>query len=79
MVTDTELERRSAQTAGGDGPAVRSIGHHDRHGQFHIDNQRADEYTAVKNDNIYTNLMAQRNLPQSTWRCATGTRRRTWA
>ncbi|MER7443613.1 glycoside hydrolase family 65 protein [Micromonospora avicenniae] len=41
----------------------RSIGHHDRHGKFHIDGVTGpDEYTAVKNDNIYTNLMAQRNL-----------------
>ncbi|MFI6261780.1 glycoside hydrolase family 65 protein [Micromonospora sp. NPDC051006] len=41
----------------------RSIGHHDRHGVFHIDGVTGpDEYTAVKNDNIYTNLMAQRNL-----------------
>ncbi|MET7749121.1 glycoside hydrolase family 65 protein [Micromonospora sp. NPDC005367] len=41
----------------------RSIGHHDRHGKFHIDGVTGpDEYTAVKNDNAYTNLMAQRNL-----------------
>ncbi|MEV4809854.1 glycoside hydrolase family 65 protein [Micromonospora avicenniae] len=41
----------------------RSIGHHDRHGKFHIDGVTGpDEYTAVKNDNVYTNLMAQRNL-----------------
>ncbi|MFE9692570.1 glycoside hydrolase family 65 protein [Micromonospora sp. NPDC005806] len=41
----------------------RSLGHHDRDGQFHIDGVTGpDEYTAVKNDNIYTNLMAQRNL-----------------
>ena len=41
----------------------RSLGHHDRHGQFHIDGVTGpDEYTAVKNDNVYTNLMAQRNL-----------------
>ncbi|TDC70206.1 glycoside hydrolase family 65 protein, partial [Micromonospora sp. KC606] len=41
----------------------RSLGHHDRHGRFHIDGVTGpDEYTAVKNDNIYTNLMAQRNL-----------------
>ncbi|MEV4479623.1 glycoside hydrolase family 65 protein [Micromonospora coxensis] len=41
----------------------RSLGHHDRHGRFHIDGVTGpDEYTAVKDDNIYTNLMAQRNL-----------------
>ncbi|MFY1626365.1 glycoside hydrolase family 65 protein [Micromonospora sp. WMMD723] len=41
----------------------RSLGHHDRYGRFHIDGVTGpDEYTAVKDDNIYTNLMAQRNL-----------------
>jgi alpha,alpha-trehalose phosphorylase len=41
----------------------RSLGHHDRHGIFHIDGVTGpDEYTAVVNDNIYTNLMAQKNL-----------------
>lgn len=41
----------------------RSLGHHDRHGVFHIDGVTGpDEYTAVVNDNVYTNLMAQRNL-----------------
>ncbi|MEJ3749892.1 glycoside hydrolase family 65 protein [Actinomycetes bacterium KLBMP 9797] len=41
----------------------RSLGHHDRHGIFHIDGVTGpDEYTAVVNDNVYTNLMAQRNL-----------------
>lgn len=41
----------------------RSLGHHDRHGTFHIDGVTGpDEYSAVANDNVYTNLMAQRNL-----------------
>ncbi|MDG4833752.1 glycoside hydrolase family 65 protein [Solwaraspora sp. WMMD1047] len=41
----------------------RSLGHHDRHGRFHLDGVTGpDEYTSVKNDNVYTNLMAQRNL-----------------
>jgi alpha,alpha-trehalose phosphorylase len=41
----------------------RSLGHHDRHGHFHIDGVTGpDEYTAVVHDNLYTNLMAQRNL-----------------
>ncbi|MFC7545214.1 glycoside hydrolase family 65 protein [Plantactinospora sp. GCM10030261] len=41
----------------------RSLGHHDRYGKFHLDGITGpDEYTAVKNDNVYTNLMAQRNL-----------------
>jgi alpha,alpha-trehalose phosphorylase len=41
----------------------RSIGHHDARGAFHIDGVTGpDEYTAVVNDNVYTNLMAARNL-----------------
>lgn len=41
----------------------RSLGHHDRHGRFHIDGVTGpDEYTAVVDDNVYTNLMAQRNF-----------------
>jgi alpha,alpha-trehalose phosphorylase len=41
----------------------RSLGHHDRHGRFHIDGVTGpDEYTAVVDDNIYTNLMAQQNM-----------------
>ncbi|MCW6008840.1 glycoside hydrolase family 65 protein [Micromonospora sp. CPCC 205371] len=41
----------------------RSLGHHDRHGIFHIDGVTGpDEYTAVVNDNVYTNLMARWNL-----------------
>jgi len=40
-----------------------SFGHHDRHGVFHLDGVTGpDEYTAVADDNVYTNLMAQRNL-----------------
>ncbi|MGI5236515.1 glycoside hydrolase family 65 protein [Dactylosporangium sp. CA-139066] len=41
----------------------RSLGHHDRHGVFHIDGVTGpDEYSAIADDNIYTNLMAQLNL-----------------
>src|SRR5207253_9661559 len=41
----------------------RSLGHHDRHGVFHLDGVTGpDEYSAVADDNIYTNLMAQENL-----------------
>jgi len=40
-----------------------SFGHHDRHGEFHLDGVTGpDEYTAVADDNVYTNLMARRNL-----------------
>ncbi len=39
------------------------LGHYDRGGQFHLDGVTGpDEYSALANDNVYTNLMAQRNL-----------------
>ncbi|WKX68954.1 glycoside hydrolase family 65 protein [Streptomyces sp. XD-27] len=41
----------------------RSLGHHDHHGRFHIDGVTGpDEYSALSDDNAYTNLMAQANL-----------------
>ncbi|MGW5328464.1 glycoside hydrolase family 65 protein [Streptomyces sp. NPDC004014] len=41
----------------------RSLGHHDHHGVFHIDGVTGpDEYSAVADDNTYTNLMARQNL-----------------
>jgi alpha,alpha-trehalose phosphorylase len=41
----------------------RSLGHHDVHGQFHVDGVTGpDEYSAIADDNVYTNLMAARNL-----------------
>jgi len=41
----------------------RSLGHHDSEGRFHIDGVTGpDEYSALADDNVYTNLMAQRNL-----------------
>jgi alpha,alpha-trehalose phosphorylase len=41
----------------------RSLGHHDARGTFHIDGVTGpDEYSAVEDDNVYTNLMAARNL-----------------
>lgn len=40
-----------------------SIGHHDRHGVWHLDGVTGpDEYTAVVRDNVFTNLMAAHNL-----------------
>jgi alpha,alpha-trehalose phosphorylase len=40
-----------------------SLGHHDADGAFHIDGVTGpDEYSAVADDNVYTNLMAARNL-----------------
>ncbi len=41
----------------------RSLGHHDATGNFRIDGVTGpDEYSAVADNNVYTNLMAQRNL-----------------
>ncbi|MGH2835831.1 MAG: glycoside hydrolase family 65 protein [Solirubrobacteraceae bacterium] len=40
-----------------------SLGHHDNSGGFRIDGVTGpDEYSAVADNNVYTNLMAQRNL-----------------
>ncbi|MET7762761.1 glycosyl hydrolase family 65 protein [Streptomyces sp. NPDC005393] len=61
---DDEFERDSAvellvETA----RLWRSLGHHDHHGRFHIDGVTGpDEYSALGDDNVYTNLMAQSNL-----------------
>ncbi len=41
----------------------RSLGHHDGQGRFRIDGVTGpDEYSAIADNNIFTNLMAQRNL-----------------
>jgi alpha,alpha-trehalose phosphorylase len=41
----------------------RSLGHHDAAGRFRIDGVTGpDEYSAVADNNVYTNLMAQQNL-----------------
>jgi alpha,alpha-trehalose phosphorylase len=41
----------------------RSLGQHDYRGKFRIEGVTGpDEYSAVKDNNLYTNLMAQRNL-----------------
>ena len=40
-----------------------SLGHHDRHGVWHLDGVTGpDEYTALVRDNVFTNLMAAHNL-----------------
>lgn len=40
-----------------------SLGHHDSDGRFRIDGVTGpDEYSAVADNNVYTNLMAQQNL-----------------
>ncbi|HEY6689462.1 MAG TPA: glycosyl hydrolase family 65 protein [Rubrobacter sp.] len=41
----------------------RSLGHHDARGGFRIDGVTGpDEYSAIADNNVYTNLMAQQNL-----------------
>jgi alpha,alpha-trehalose phosphorylase len=41
----------------------RSLGHHDAGGRFRIDGVTGpDEYSAIADNNVYTNLMAERNL-----------------
>ena len=41
----------------------RSLGHFDLDGNFRIDGVTGpDEYSAVADNNVYTNLMAQKNL-----------------
>jgi alpha,alpha-trehalose phosphorylase len=43
-----------------------SLGHHDVHGGFRIDGVTGpDEYSAVADNNVFTNLMAQRNLREA--------------
>nr|WP_296068401.1 glycoside hydrolase family 65 protein [uncultured Actinoplanes sp.] len=40
-----------------------SLGFHDHHGRWHVDGVTGpDEYSALANDNVFTNLMAARNL-----------------
>ncbi|HYB35733.1 MAG TPA: glycoside hydrolase family 65 protein [Mycobacterium sp.] len=49
----------------------RSLGHHDRHGVWHLDGVTGpDEYTAVVRDNVFTNLMAAHNLRTAAEACA---------
>jgi alpha,alpha-trehalose phosphorylase len=44
----------------------RSLGHHDTRGRFRIDGVTGpDEYSAIADNNTYTNLMAQRNLREA--------------
>jgi alpha,alpha-trehalose phosphorylase len=44
----------------------RSLGHHDAAGQFRIDGVTGpDEYSAIADNNVYTNLMAERNLREA--------------
>lgn len=48
----------------------RSLGHHDLEGAFRIDGVTGpDEYSAIADNNLYTNLMAQRNLRAAALAC----------
>ena len=48
----------------------RSLGHHDVQGAFRIDGVTGpDEYGALADNNLYTNLMAQRNLRAAAFAC----------
>ncbi|WP_424187413.1 glycoside hydrolase family 65 protein [Actinokineospora sp. G85] len=47
-----------------------SLGHHDPHDGFRIDGITGpDEYTAVVDNNVYTNLMAQKNFREAVAAC----------
>jgi trehalose/maltose hydrolase-like predicted phosphorylase len=47
-----------------------ALGHHDRHGVWHLDGVTGpDEYTAVVRDNVFTNLLAARNLRAAAEAC----------
>jgi alpha,alpha-trehalose phosphorylase len=47
-----------------------SLGHHDVHGGFRIDGVTGpDEYSAIADNNVFTNLMAQRNLREAAAAC----------
>ena len=49
----------------------RSLGHHDMEGRFRIDGVTGpDEYSAIADNNVYTNLMARRNLLGAADLCA---------
>ena len=44
----------------------RSLGHHDAEGRFRIDGVTGpDEYSAIADNNVYTNLVAQRNMREA--------------
>jgi trehalose/maltose hydrolase-like predicted phosphorylase len=48
-----------------------SLGHHDHSGAWHIDGVTGpDEYSSIADDNVFTNLMAARNLQAAVRACA---------
>jgi alpha,alpha-trehalose phosphorylase len=64
---DTEFERDHATEVLVETARLwSSLGHHDVHGGFRIDGVTGpDEYSAVADNNVFTNLMAQRNLREA--------------
>ncbi len=47
-----------------------SLGHHDEHGGFRIDGVTGpDEYSSIADNNVYTNLMAQKNFREAAAVC----------
>ncbi|MGH9205446.1 MAG: glycosyl hydrolase family 65 protein, partial [Acidimicrobiales bacterium] len=61
---DEEFERKSGiELLAWTARLWRSLGHHDREGAFRIDGVTGpDEYSALADNNVYTNLMAQQNF-----------------
>ncbi|WP_214366448.1 glycoside hydrolase family 65 protein [Pseudonocardia sp. H11422] len=61
---DTDFERGTGlELLVGTARLWRSLGHHDAEGEFRIDGVTGpDEYSAIADNNVYTNLMAQQNL-----------------
>ena len=56
----------------------RSLGHHETTGRFRIPGVTGpDEYSALADDNVYTNLMAQQNLREAADACERHPRRAT--
>ncbi|MFI7641735.1 glycoside hydrolase family 65 protein [Nonomuraea sp. NPDC049400] len=64
---DTAFERDTAlPLLSGTARLWCALGHHDADGRYRIDGVTGpDEYSAVADNNVYTNLMAQRNLREA--------------
>jgi alpha,alpha-trehalose phosphorylase len=64
VVDDEEFAREAGlELLVGTARLWRTLGHHDARGAFHLDGVTGpDEYSALADDNVYTNLMAARNL-----------------
>ncbi len=67
---DEFAAQRRARTPGLDGPAVGLAGPYDEAGHFRIEGVTGpDEYSAIADNNVYTNLMAQQNLQAAADAC----------